>query len=159
MSPATAIHAGGIHMIEKPRRVRRKPTFLCRLCKGDHLTCLFPTIVGVQEAWSFPRGPSGSESSLAPQPSLVDTVVMSMQSLADTPLPLGDDTYLDLVVSHLVQPAVLSMQYSTNTTPIFGGDASIDLVVSHPIKQMFEEVVMLMQSSTDPTLLLESDML
>jgi hypothetical protein len=105
MSPATASHAGGIHMIEKPRCVRHKPKFLCRLCKGDHLTHLCPATVVVQEAWSFPRGPSGSESSLASQPSLVDTTVMSMQYSADTPLPLGVDASLDLVVSHPVQPA------------------------------------------------------
>jgi hypothetical protein len=60
-------------MIEKPRRVRRKPKFLCRLCKGDHLTRLCPATVVVQEAWSLPGGPSGSESSLVSQPSLVDT--------------------------------------------------------------------------------------
>jgi hypothetical protein len=82
---------------------------------------------------------------------------MSMQSSADTPLPLGVDASLDLVVSHPVQPAVVSMQSSTDTTPIFGGDASLDLVVSHPIQPMVEEVVMLMQSLVDPTLLLESD--
>jgi hypothetical protein len=34
---------------------------------------------------------------------------------------------------------------------------SLDHVVSHPIQPMVEEVVMSMQSSVDPTLLLESD--
>jgi hypothetical protein len=82
----------------------------------------------VQEAWSFPGGPSGFESSLASQTSLVDTTIMPMQYLADTSLPLGDD-------------------------------ASLDLVVSHPIQPTVEEVVMPMQSSVDPTLLLESDKL
>jgi hypothetical protein len=105
-------------------------------------------------------GPSGSESSLVSQhsnPSLVDTMVMSMQYSADTTLLFWGDASLDLVVSHHVQPTVVSMQSSTDTTPIFGGDASLDLVVSHPIQPMVEEVVMSMQSSVDPTLLLESD--
>jgi hypothetical protein len=57
MSPATTSHAGCIHMIEKPRHVRRKPKFICRLCKGYHLTCLHSTTTVVQEARSFPRGP------------------------------------------------------------------------------------------------------
>jgi hypothetical protein len=52
---------------------------------------------------------------------------------------------------------VMSMQSSTDNTPIFGGDAPLDLVVSHPIQPMVEEVVVSMQSSIDPTLLLESD--
>ena len=37
------------------------------------------------------------------------------------------------------------------------GDASLDLVVSHHFQPMVEEVVVLMQYSIDPTLLLESD--
>jgi hypothetical protein len=65
--------------------------------------------------------------------------------------------FLDLVVLHPVQPTVVSMQYSTDITPVFGDDAPLDLVVSHPIQPMVEEVVMSMQSSADPTLLLESD--
>jgi hypothetical protein len=49
------------------------------------------------------------------------------------------------------------MQSSADTTPVLGSDASLDHVVSHPIQPMVEEVVMSMQSSVDPTLLLESD--
>jgi hypothetical protein len=109
MSPATASHAGGIHMIENPRRVRCKIKFLCRICKGDNLSHLCPATAVVQEAWSFPRGPSGSESSLASQPSLVDTTVMLMQTLANTPLPLGADAFFGHVVSHIFQPAFISM--------------------------------------------------
>jgi hypothetical protein len=45
-------------MIEKPRRVRRKPKFLCRTCEGDHLTHLCPATVGIPEAWFSPGGPS-----------------------------------------------------------------------------------------------------
>jgi hypothetical protein len=33
MSPATRSHARGIHTIEKPKHIRHKPKFLCRLCK------------------------------------------------------------------------------------------------------------------------------
>jgi hypothetical protein len=111
----------------------------------------------VQEEWSFPMGPLGSESSLSSQHSLVDTTIMSMHSSADTPLPLEDDASLDLVVSHPIQPMVMSMQSSIDTTLIFGGDASLDLVVSHPIQPMVGDVDVLMQSSTNTTLLLESD--
>jgi hypothetical protein len=80
------------------------------------------------------------------QPSLVDKKFMPMQSSVDTPLPLGVDASLDLVVSHPIQPMIMLMQYLTNTTPIFGGDASLDLVVLHPIQPMVEEVVVSMQS-------------
>jgi hypothetical protein len=84
MSPTTASHARGIHMIEKPRRVRHNPKFLCRTCEGDHLTHLCPTTAVVQEAWSFPRGPSGSESSL---PNLLQLIQESCQcNLQLTPL-------------------------------------------------------------------------
>jgi hypothetical protein len=64
---------------------------------------------------------------------------------------------LDHVVSHHVQPAVVPMQSSADTTPVLGSDVSLDHVVSHPIQPTVEEVVVSMQSSVDPTLLLESD--
>jgi hypothetical protein len=67
MSPATAIHVGGIDTIEKPRRIGHKPKFLCRLFKGDHLTRLCPATSVVQEARSLSGGPSGSDSSLVSQ--------------------------------------------------------------------------------------------
>jgi hypothetical protein len=105
MSPATASHVGGIHTIEKPRRIRRKPKFLCRICKGDHLTHLCPATVVVQEAWSLPGGPSGSESSLVSQhsnPSLVDTTVMSMQYSADTTLLFLGVMHLLTLLSHIL---------------------------------------------------------
>jgi hypothetical protein len=94
LSPATASHVGGIHTIEKPRRFRRKAKFLCRTCEGSHLTRLCPATAGIPEAWFSLEGPSGSDSSVVSPhsiPSLVDTEVMLMQSLADTPLPLGVD--------------------------------------------------------------------
>jgi hypothetical protein len=128
MSPAIVSHSRGIHMIENPRCVRRKLKFLCRICERDHLSHFFPTTTVVPEMWSLPGGPLGSESSLVSQPSLVDTVVMTMQYSVETPLSLRVDASLDLVISHHVQPAVVSMQYLTKTTPIFGGDASLDLV-------------------------------
>jgi hypothetical protein len=112
-----------------------------------------PTTVVVQETQSLSDIPSSSESSLVSQhsnPSLVDTTVMPMQYLDDTTLIFGGDVSLDLVVSHPVQPAVMSMQSSADTTHVFGGDASLDHVVSHPIQPMVEEVVVLMQSWTDP---------
>jgi hypothetical protein len=161
MSPATASHAGDIHMIEKPRRLRRKTRFLCRTCEGSHPTRLCPITIGIPEAWGSPKGSIVSEASMVSQHSLhylVDTIVMLMQSSANTPFPLGVDASFDLVVSHPVQPMVMSMQSSTGTSPMFKGDVSLDLVVSHPIQLMIEEVVASMQSLIDPTLLLESDM-
>jgi hypothetical protein len=50
MSPTTVSHVGGIHMIEKPRRIGCKPKFFCRICKGNHLTRLCLATVVVQEA-------------------------------------------------------------------------------------------------------------
>jgi hypothetical protein len=150
MSPATASHVGGIHMIENPRRLRRKPRFLCRICEGSHLTHLCLITIGIQEVWGSPKGPLGSEASMVSQqfvPSLVDTIVMPMQSLTDTPFPLGVDASFYLVVSHPVQPVVVSMQSSTDTSPMFGGDASLDLVVSHIVQPM----VMSMQYLTENT--------
>jgi hypothetical protein len=81
-------------MIEKPRCIRHKPKFLCILCKGYHLTRMFPAIVMVQEAQSFSNIPSGSKSYLVSQdsnPSLVDTTVISMPSSVDTTLVFGSD--------------------------------------------------------------------
>jgi hypothetical protein len=76
----------------------------------------------LQEAWSLPEGPSGSESSLVSQTYLVDTTVMSMQYSADTPLLLRGDVSLDLFFSHLFQPMVVLMQSSIDTTLVFWGD-------------------------------------
>jgi hypothetical protein len=39
---ATTSHVGGIDYVDKPRWIGRKPKFPCKLCKGDHLTHLFP---------------------------------------------------------------------------------------------------------------------
>jgi hypothetical protein len=148
MSLATASHDGGIHMIEKPRRVRHNPKFLCILCKGDHLTFLCPDTIEVHEVFFFPEGPLGFELSLASQPSLVDTIVMPMQYLADTHLPLGDDASLDLDISHHIQPmveeVVMPMQSSANPTLLLESDKP-------------KEVTLSMQYSVNPTLLLEGN--
>jgi hypothetical protein len=45
MSLAIGNDAGGIE----------KSKFLCRTCEGDHLTGLFPTTVGIPEAWGSPK--------------------------------------------------------------------------------------------------------
>jgi hypothetical protein len=107
MSPTIVNDVGGIHMIEKPRRVRCKPKFLCRTCKGDHLTHLCPATVGIPEAWFSLRGPLGSESSLVSPHSvspLIDMIVMPMQSSPDhTPISRGDVSP-GLVVTHPIQP-------------------------------------------------------
>jgi hypothetical protein len=118
---------------------------------------LCPATDVVQEVWSFPGGTLGSESSLASQPSLVDIAVMLMRSSADTPLPLGFDSSLDLVFSHPIQLAIMSMQSSVDTPLSLGVDASLGLVFSHPIQPMVEEVVSSMKSFVDPTLILESN--
>ena len=55
MSPATTSHAGGIHMIENPRHLKRKPRFLCRTCEGSHLTHLCPFTAGIPEVWAHLR--------------------------------------------------------------------------------------------------------
>jgi hypothetical protein len=91
MSLAIVNDAGGIHMIEKPRLVRCNPKFLFRICEGDHITRLCPATARIPKAWSSPRGPSGSKSSLVSQHS----------------------------VSPLIDMTVMLMQYSPDKTPIF----------------------------------------
>jgi hypothetical protein len=150
ISPATASHTGGIHMIEKPRHLRCKPRFLCRICEGSHLTRLCPLTAGILETWGSPKGPLGSEAYMVSQhsvPSLFDTTFMPMQSSNDTPFLLGVDASFDLVVSHPVQPVVVSMKSSIDTSPMFRGDVSLDLVVSHIV----QPTVVSMQSLTDNT--------
>jgi hypothetical protein len=129
MSPAIVNDVGGIHTIEKPGCVRCNPKFLYRICEGDHLTHLCPSTVGIPEAWSSPRGPSSSESSL-----------VSLH-----------------FISPLIDMATMPMQSSPDPTPIFESGASHGLVVTHPIQPMVEEVVIPMQSLVNPTLLLEGD--
>jgi hypothetical protein len=103
----------------------------------------------------FPLGVDGSFNLFVSH--TVQPMVMSIQSLTDTSPMFRGDASLNLVVSHLVQPTTVSMQSSTTNTPVFLGNSPLDLVVSHPIKPMVEDVVVSMQSSIDPTLLLESD--
>jgi hypothetical protein len=91
MSPAFVNDVGDI---EKPRRLRRKPKFLCRTCEGNHLTHLCPVTAGIPEAWGSPKGPSDSEASVvSPHTTspLIDMVVTPLQSSPDlTPIVKGD---------------------------------------------------------------------
>jgi hypothetical protein len=142
MSLATSVHTKGIHTIDKPRHIKRNPKFLCRLFKGDHLTCLCPATTVVQEAQFLSDIPSGFESYFISQPyntSFFDIVVFPMQSSANTNLILGGDVSLDHVVSHHLQPVVMLMQSSTDTTPILGSDVSLHHVFSHPFQPMVEK--------------------
>jgi hypothetical protein len=142
-------------MIENPQRIGCKPKFICRICKGNHLTHLCPIIVVVHEAKYLSDRPLGFELSLVFQhsnTSLVETMVVSMQSLDKTTFLLGGDAFLDHVVTHLVQPMVLSMQSLVDTILVLGGDVSLNHVFLHPIQPMVEEVVM---PIIDPTLLWE----
>jgi hypothetical protein len=89
--------------------------------------------VVAQEVWSLSSGPFGSESSLVFQPSnpyLVDTVVVPMQYLTDTPILLRVNVSFDLVVSHPIQPMIILMQYLDDTPLILRGDAFFYLGVS-----------------------------
>jgi hypothetical protein len=57
----------------------------------------------------------------------------------------------------LIDEVVISIPFSVDTSLILGGDVSLDHIISHPIQLVFEEVVTLMKSSTNPNLLLESE--
>jgi hypothetical protein len=48
----------------------------------------------------------------------------------------------------------MPMQSSVDPTPLLGGEVPLDHVVSQPIQPLVVEVVMLVQSSADPTSLL-----
>jgi hypothetical protein len=48
------------------------------------------------------------------------------------------------------------MRSSTDPTPLLGGDVPVYHVLSQPIKLVVEKVITPIQSSTDPTLILES---
>jgi len=79
MSPAIVNNIG---VIEKPQRLRHKPKFLCRTCKGDHLTHLCLAIAEIPEARGSPKGPSDYEASVVfphPVPPFIDLVVMPLQ--------------------------------------------------------------------------------
>jgi hypothetical protein len=148
VQPATASHDGGIVSFEKPRWIGHKPKFPCKLCKGDHLTHLFPGIREVQRLWSLSARSSDFESSQVsshPIQSLVEKVVTPKQSLADPTSLLGDEVRLDHVVSHpahpLVEKVVMSMQSSTDRTLLLRGEVPLDHVVSHPIQPLVEKAV------------------
>jgi hypothetical protein len=96
--PTTAIHAGGIDSVEKPRQIRHKPKLPCKLCKGDHLTHLFPGLPKARILWFLSASSSDYESSEVSSQSiqpLVDEVFMPMQYVVDTTLLFGSDAPLD----------------------------------------------------------------
>jgi hypothetical protein len=126
--PTTSIHARGIDSIEKPRRIGCMINFSCNLCKGDHLTHLFPGLLEVCIFWSLSARSSDYESSKV------------------------SSQHIHLMFKKVVMP----MQSSADPTPFWGGDAPLDHVVSQPIQLVVEKVVMPMKYSVDPTLLLES---
>jgi len=100
MSPAIVSNVGGIHTIEKPLYIGRKPKFLCRICKGGHLNHLFPTTVVVEEAQSLYDKPVGSVSSLVSQNSTssLDTTIMPIKSSPDTTAILRSEASFDHVI-------------------------------------------------------------
>jgi hypothetical protein len=102
----------------------------------------------------FPLGVDVSFDLIVSHP--IQPVVVSMQSSNDTYPMFRGDVSLALVVLHLIQPMVMRIQSSTDNTPVFGGDTPLGLVASHYIQPMVEEVVASMQSSVNPTLLLET---
>jgi hypothetical protein len=95
--------------IEKPRRIRRKPKFLCRTCEGDHITHLCPATAKIPEAWGSPNGPTNSEACVVSPhlvPPLIDTVVTSLQSSPDLiPIVEGDVSPIPIDV-HPLQPRI-----------------------------------------------------
>jgi hypothetical protein len=129
MSPTIVNGIGGIHTIEKPKRLSRKPKFLCKTCEGNHLTHLCPTTAGIPEAWFSPEGPSSSDMSVV-SPHLV---------------------------SPLIDTTVMSIQSSPDHTSIVEGDVSPVPIITHHIQPEVEEVVVPVQPLVNPTLLLEGD--
>jgi hypothetical protein len=125
MSPAIVNNVGGI---EKPRRLKRKPKFLCRTYKGDHLTHLCPATIGIPEAWGSPKGPLDSEEFVVsphPIPPFIDTAIISLQSSPEHPPPI--------------------VEVGVHPIP----------VIAHPLQPIIEEVVVPVQSLVNPTLLVE----
>jgi hypothetical protein len=151
VQPTTASHVGGIDSIEKPRWIGCKSKLPFKICKGDHLTLLCPSIIEVQRLWSLSARSSDSKSfevSSQPIQPLVAKVVMPMHLLDDpTPLLRGE-VPLDHVVSQPIQPlftkVVMPMQSSTDPTPLLGGEVPLDHVVLQPIQPLVVKVVMLM---------------
>jgi hypothetical protein len=113
-SPISIHHIGDKSLslasyIEKPRRLRRKPKFFCRTCKGSHLTHLCLITTEIPEAWGSPKSPLNSEASvvyLHTTPPLIVSVVPPMQSSPDlTPFVKGEAS-LAPVTTHPLQPII-----------------------------------------------------
>jgi hypothetical protein len=70
-SPTPIHHTGDNSLsltspIEKPKRLRRKPKFICKTCEGSHLTHLCLVTAEILEAWGSPKIPSDSETPMIP---------------------------------------------------------------------------------------------
>jgi hypothetical protein len=133
-SPASIHHTGdeslsSSNLIEKPKRLRRKPKFLCRTCEGSHLTRLCPVTVGIPEAWHSPKIPSDSKT--------------TMISIHTSP---------PLMVS-----VVLPLRFSSDLTPFAEGEASLAPVTMHPLRPIIEEVTTPVQSLVELTLSEKND--
>jgi hypothetical protein len=105
VQPTTASHVVGIDYVEKPRWIGCKPKFPCKIFKVYHLTHLCPSIPEVQILWSMSSSPFDFESSEVPSQyiqTLVDEVVMPMQSSTDPTHHLGGDVHVDHVLSQLI---------------------------------------------------------
>jgi hypothetical protein len=157
MSPAIVNDVGGTHMIEKLRHLRHKPKFLCRNCKGNHLTRLCPATVGIPEAWFSPEDPSGSEAYVVSPhlvSPLIDTTVMLMQSYPEhTSVGEGDVSSIH-VITHPIQPGVeevfIPVQSLVNPTLLLEGDASFNHVIIISDTTHFERERFLLSLSTLP---------
>jgi hypothetical protein len=136
MSPTIVNIAGGI---KKPRRLRRKPKFLCRTCKGNHLTCLCPATAEIPEVWGSPKGSSYSEAFVVSPhlfPPLIDTVVTSLQSSPElTPVVEGDMSPIPITV-HPLQPRVEEVVVPVPSLVTFDflmeGDTTFNHVINIP---------------------------
>jgi hypothetical protein len=133
-SPASIHHSGDdslspANYIEKPRRLRRKPKFLCRTCEGNHLTRLCLVTAEIPEAWGSPKSPSDSETSL-----------------------VSPHTTSPLITSVVPPP-----QSPPDLASFFESEASPTPVTMHPLQPIIEEVATPVQSLVNPTLLEESD--
>jgi hypothetical protein len=100
--------------------------------------------------WSLYASSSDYESfevSSQPIQPVVEKVVTLMQS----------STNLDLLLESVESTNVVApIESSADPTPLLGGDVPIDHVVLQPIHPVVEKVFTPMQTSVDPTLLLES---
>jgi hypothetical protein len=135
VTSATSIHDLGedslslANYINKPRRLRRKPKFLCRTCEVNHLTHLCPITTETLEVWGSPKSPSDSETSLV-SPHTTSTFITSVVPPPQSPPDLAS---------------------------FFESEVSLAPIIMHPLQHIIEEVATPVQSLVNPTLLEESD--